>query len=159
MANAAVVYYSFLGHTETAAKTIGEQLGIPVYALREKNPHRGAIGMIRGFFESLVGAGSALLPFDADLSGYDTLFLGTPIWTLSAAPAMNAYIKDAELSGKTVILFVTVGSTTPKKVVRSLAARIKARGGKVIRAFGIRTAFVKKETIIHEAQKIAEALP
>lgn len=44
-----------------------------------------------------------------DLSGYDTVFVGYPIWWLDVPVLVANFIKGCDLAGKTVIPFSTSG--------------------------------------------------
>lgn len=44
-----------------------------------------------------------------DLTEYDTVILGAPVWWYTFAPAMNTFLHDTDLSGKTVYPFATNG--------------------------------------------------
>ena len=47
-----------------------------------------------------------------DVSKYDYVFLGYPIWWDLAPRTVNSFIETADLAGKTVIPFATSGSST-----------------------------------------------
>ena len=48
-----------------------------------------------------------------DLSGYNLICLGTPVWAFAPAPAVNAYLEGCfGLEGKAAVLFTTYGSGT-----------------------------------------------
>lgn len=155
MANAAVVYYTLWGHTATAAKAISDRLQSPMYRIEEKKPKKGLIGLFLGDIETIRGSLPEINPVEMNVS-YDIIFLGGPIWTLGPAPALSSFIQETDLNGKQIILFLTHAAGNPKQAVKTLASRIRSKGGKVIRAFGIKTSFVSNETIIKEAQKISE---
>ena len=40
-----------------------------------------------------------------DLSGYDTIYFGTPVWHYTLPPAVRTFLKENDLSGKTMIPF------------------------------------------------------
>ncbi len=48
-------------------------------------------------------------PLKADLSQYDTIILGTPVWWYTFAPAIKTFLHSTDLSGKTVYPFATNG--------------------------------------------------
>ena len=157
MANAVVIYYSYWGNTEKCAQAIAGQLGTKAYKIEEKKERKGIPGMVRGAFEAVGGTAAAIRQLDVN-SSYDTVFLGCPVWSAAPAPAMVSFIQETDLTGKQIILFLTHVFGDTKKCVMNLVARVKARGGKVARAFAIKTLFVKEETIVREAVKIAEAV-
>lgn len=41
-------------------------------------------------------------PLNIDLTEYDTVILGAPVWWYAFAPAMKTFLHDTDLSGKTV---------------------------------------------------------
>jgi flavodoxin len=44
-----------------------------------------------------------------DLTGVDTVFVGTPNWSATLTPAVKEFLTSADLSGKTVVPFCTHG--------------------------------------------------
>ena len=56
----------------------------------------------RGFLPELKA-------MDIDLSRYDTIVLGTPVWWYTCAPATRAFLTAHDLGGKTVYPFATNG--------------------------------------------------
>ncbi len=50
-----------------------------------------------------------LKPFNRDFSEYDTIYLGTPVWWYTFAPAVKTLLNENLFDGKTVIPFATNG--------------------------------------------------
>ena len=48
-------------------------------------------------------------PLDKSLDDYDTVIIGFPVWWYTFAPAVNTFLKNNDLSNKTVSLFATNG--------------------------------------------------
>ena len=48
-------------------------------------------------------------PLNIDLTEYDTVILGAPVWWYAFAPAMKTFLHDTDLSGKTIYPFATNG--------------------------------------------------
>ncbi|WP_261538824.1 flavodoxin [Burkholderia multivorans] len=44
-----------------------------------------------------------------NISGYDTVFLGFPIWGQTAPPVIRSFLSAHDLSGKTLVPFITHG--------------------------------------------------
>lgn len=107
---AMIIYYSKTGTTEKLAKKIQKDFDCDILKLEAENPYGN-------YFSSLVRAKKELkssVPVKAinkipDLSGYDTVFVGYPIWWLDVPVLVAAFIKDCDLEGKTVIPFSTSG--------------------------------------------------
>lgn len=47
-----------------------------------------------------------------DISSYDTIYLGFPIWWNTCPRIINSWIDNNDLTGKRIILFYTSGSST-----------------------------------------------
>jgi len=143
----AVVYYSWTGKTEAAAKILQELTGSDLVKLEEAKPRKSSKPAFLGAcFSALIGGKSRLKPLSADLKAYDTIFLGTPVWAGHSVPAINAWISDSELKGKKIYLFVTQGDKkVPQAVYDSLKLRTEAHGGKVMDSTFIQT--VMKEPL------------
>lgn len=46
-----------------------------------------------------------------DLSAYDTVFIGFPIWWYVAPTIINTFLESADFSGKRIVLFATSGGS------------------------------------------------
>mgnify|MGYP003752409517 CR=1 FL=1 len=123
-----VVYYSRSSNTETVAKEIAKTL-------------KGEIKKIElikelSFFWAAVtacfGKEGKIKPFDFDLSDYDNLFIGSPVWAGKTSTPINTFINNTDFSGKNVYVFLTqADEKTPSAVFESMTGRIEARGGRV----------------------------
>ncbi|MBU2102234.1 MAG: flavodoxin [Candidatus Omnitrophota bacterium] len=109
-----IVYYSFSGNTKIAALTLYEYL-----------KSRGQVEMVqlqwldesRNFFiqsaRALWHVRGNIQGVELNLSGYDLVCFGTPVWAFGPAPAMNTYLDNSQgLEGKQAVLFTTYGSGT-----------------------------------------------
>lgn len=63
----------------------------------------------------------ALADKDADLTAYDTILLGFPVWWYVAPTIINSFLECYDFSGKTIILFATSGGSGFGKTVQALA--------------------------------------
>lgn len=57
-----------------------------------------------------------------DVSGYDTVVIGFPVWWYTAPSIINTFIESVDLSGKTINAFCTSGGSGIDKCVNDLAA-------------------------------------
>lgn len=44
-----------------------------------------------------------------NISSYDTVYLGTPVWGMTAPPIIRSFLAAHDLSGKTIVPFITHG--------------------------------------------------
>ena len=71
-----------------------------------------------------------------DVSAYDKIYVGFPIWWYVAPRIINTFLEGCELSGKTVIPFATSGSSGMGKtnsVLKPSCDGAKLLEGKVFR--------------------------
>ena len=76
---------------------------------------------------------------ETDLSAYDTVYIGFPIWWYTAPHIINTFIESNDFAGKKVVLFATSGGSSIDKAVADLRraypalniARGKLLNGKV----------------------------
>jgi len=113
----AVIYYSYTGNTKRAADALAEHL---------KQKGQVELIMLEGLDESgnflkqsaraLRHKRATIQNVDFNLSGYDLLCFGTPVWAFGPAPSMNTYLDSClGVEGKDIILFTTYGSGTGNK--------------------------------------------
>ena len=65
-----------------------------------------------------------LKPIDKDLNSYDEIFIGTPIWNSKGVPAINALLREENISRKVTGLIITSGGGDIDKCVKALKDRI-----------------------------------
>lgn len=106
-----VLYYSYGGNTRSVAKKIADAIGADLAEIETVIPYTGSYDQVveQGQQEVNCGFCPELKPVHVDLSRYDTVVLGSPVWWYTFAPAMNSFLRHAELSGKAVYPFATNG--------------------------------------------------
>ena len=55
-----------------------------------------------------------------DMSAYDTIYLGFPIWWYVAPTIINTFLESYDLSGKRIALFATSGSSGMGRTIEEL---------------------------------------
>lgn len=140
---ALVLYYSQTGTTETVALELQKMLNADVEAIELENPYTGTYNDVVAQVgqERANGILPKLKPLKADLSEYDIVFLGYPIWFGTYATPIASLVKDYDFADNKVVTFCTFGSGGLEAAIEDLKkalpkAEIAERG------FGIRTARV-----------------
>ena len=107
-----VLYYSLTGNTRTVAEEIATRLGADIEEITCIDPYDTNFQacIARCMQEREQGILPAINPVQADLSQYDVVFIGFPVWFGTYAPPITAWLSDVDLSGKKVALFCTFGS-------------------------------------------------
>lgn len=85
-----------------------------------------------------------------DLSQYDLVCFGTPVWAFAPAPALNTYLdKCLGISAKAIVLFSTYGSGTGKERCLDYMQKIlSAKGAVSFKRFSIQQSKANKPEFI-----------
>ena len=138
-----ILYYSQTGATEKVAQELQKVLGADMEAIELENPYTGTYAetIERVGKERESGNLPKLMPLKADLSKYDVIFLGYPIWFGTYALPISSLVKAYDFEGKKIVTFCTFGSGGLEPAMQDLKkalpkAKIAENG------FGIRNARV-----------------
>ena len=106
-----VIYYSYGGNTRKIAKKVADVTGADLAEIDTVKPYTGSYNEVvdQGQREVNRGFCQEIKPFNVDLKQYDSIILGTPVWWYTFAPAMNSFLQNVNLSGKSVYPFATNG--------------------------------------------------
>ena len=126
-----VIYYSYSGNTQKVAdilaKLLAEKGEVERIELVGLDEAKTFLGQAK---RALFRKRAAIQPVSFDLSGYDLICFGTPVWAFAPAPAINTYLdKCFGLENKNVILFATFGSGTGKERCLNYMQKILAKKG------------------------------
>ena len=111
-----VTYFSATGNTQAVAERIVELTGADVYRIRTSvpyasNPYDDSDRIQNEAYNDLRPA-VANLPSAETIAQYDTIFVGSPCWWHQPAMVVCTFLENYDLSGKTIIPFITYGATT-----------------------------------------------
>lgn len=118
-----VVYYTLGGSTRIYAEILAELLNDEVFELREKTPHLGFVGKLRGVFEVFMGTSASLeeLP---DIQAGKPIFICSPIWAGNFPPAITEFIKKTDLQRRKVNVVLTCSNILKREAYKKTAARV-----------------------------------
>ena len=123
-----VAYFSATGTTARVAKQIADATGADLYEITPAERYtqadldwtnkksRSTLEMNDGSCRPAI-AGE--LP---DPSGYDTVFLGFPVWWYVEPRIVDTFLDGCDLSGKTVVPFATSGGSGIDKAENKMRA-------------------------------------
>ena len=136
-----VVYFSATGTTRQVAKQIAQIANADICEITPAKPYSSAdLDWTNKQSRSSVEmnnpeARPEIKAVSVDVSQYDYVFLGYPIWWDLAPRTVNSFIEATDLSGKTVIPFATSGSSTIANsvaVLKKSYPKIKWQTGKLL---------------------------
>lgn len=136
-----VLYYSQTGATEKVAQEIQNMLGADMESIGLENPYAGTYAetIERVGMERQNGELPAILPLESDLSKYDVIFLGYPIWYGTYAMPVSTLVKEYDFAGKKVVTFCTFGSGGLEPAMNDLKKALPAADIAEV-GFGVRNA-------------------
>ena len=106
-----IVYYSYSGITRRLAEDIALITDGELLELKPQEPYsfsyNTAVKEVRAQIEK--GICPVLMPSDAHVGDFDTVFIGSPNWLKTFAPPVLSFLRATDLSDKTVIPFCTHG--------------------------------------------------
>ncbi len=105
-----VIYYSLEGNTRFIAGQIAEATGADLLELKTlAEPPEGFKKYFWGGRQVMTKEKPALASFEKDPAVYDLIFIGTPVWAFSFAPALRTFFSQVLLRGKKLALFCCSG--------------------------------------------------
>ncbi len=100
-----------VGYTQTVAGYISDFLGCDSFKIQEADPYPVSYSdtVARNVQEQRADARPAIanLADLPDISGYDTILVGSPIWNVRPPMIMRTFLESYDFAGKTVAPFVT----------------------------------------------------
>lgn len=109
MSRTLVAFFSASGTTKRAAENLADAIGADLYEIRPAIPYTAADlnwqdRRSRSSVEMNDPASRpALAGPEADVSSYDRIFLGFPIWWYTAPHIIRTFLEHADFTGKTII--------------------------------------------------------
>lgn len=126
-----IAYFSCTGNTKHAAEKIAQITRGDLYAITSAKPYTMADldwrnDKSRSSLEmSDSAARPALADKKIDISSYDIIYLGYPIWWGVCPRLINTFLESYDFGGKKVVPFATSGSSSIDKSESELHGRYK----------------------------------
>ncbi len=121
-----VAYFSASGVTRAAARRVAAAAGADIFEIKPAEPYthadldwtnRNSRNSVEMNDKSARPAIAGKLP---DMTDYDTVFIGYPIWWYVAPRIIEAFLESCNLAGKTVIPFATSGGSGMGRTIEEL---------------------------------------
>ena len=127
-----VVYYSLEGNTEYVADRIKEKTGCDTLKLipKKKYHDKGFSKFVWGGFSTIMAEKPDLQSLDKDISEYERIIIGFPVWASSFAPPIRTFVEsNAELlRNKRIVVFACQSGNGAEKAFEKLAKAIGISG-------------------------------
>ena len=122
-----VAYYSWGGNTKKIAQKIQEQVGGDIFEIETKiaYPENYKETVAQAKKEINDGFRPEMKTNVENIAQYDVIFVGSPNWWATIAPIVSTFLEANDLSGKTVIPFITHGGGGAQKTVSDITEQCK----------------------------------
>ncbi|MCD6359259.1 MAG: NAD(P)H-dependent oxidoreductase [Armatimonadetes bacterium] len=123
-----LVWYSRSGNTTKAMQTLAEHLRgegaeVSLEQLEEVGTNRrGVTGWLRAGRDATLKREVEIAPVEADVSSFDLVVLGTPVWASTMAPAVRTFCSAHGHEIERVAFLCTFGGGGDVSTFRNMAA-------------------------------------
>ena len=123
------IYYSLTGSGDLVADTLKSK-GYDIRKVVSKFNYPKSFFwlMMVGGFRAGTNKKDKLINFNNDISNYDEIVIGSPVWFDRVSPPVNTVLKELDLSGKKVSFIFYSGSGEANKA----SEKVKALGDIII---------------------------
>ena len=122
---AVIVCFSYTGNTEALARVLAAQTGAELVLLVPAEPYPDDYdATLSQAWEERENDARPAYEGTIDVSGYDTVYLGSPVWWDDLPMLVRTFLDGAELSGKTVAPFFTSGSGDAEAAYETLCGAV-----------------------------------
>lgn len=141
MSKKLVAYFSASGVTEKAAQRLAKAIGADIFEIKPVQPYtREDLDWTNKNSRSTVemndrASRPAIAEKLANMSDYDKIFIGFPIWWYVAPRIIDAFVEGYDFSGKTLIPFATSGGSGMGKtldVLKEVCPNANWKEGKLV---------------------------
>ena len=110
------IYYSLTGSGDLVADTLKSK-GYDIRKVVSKHNYPKSFFwlMMVGGFRAGTNKKDKLVNFDNDISNYDEIVIGSPVWFDRVSPPVNTVLKKLDLSGKKISFIFYSGSGEANK--------------------------------------------
>ena len=122
-----IAYYSYSGNTKEVAEAIQKEIGGDLFEIKAEGTYPDEYRPMTEQAKKEIDAGfrPKLTTSVADMAQYDVVFIGSPNWWGTITPQVSSFLESYDLSGKTVIPFITHGGGGQQNTIADLTAQCK----------------------------------
>lgn len=121
----AIIYYSLSNNTKDTAEQLAVNLDADLYRIDfvKPLPNNKAGQMLEGGRQATFGVKPDIKGQPDDLSQYDEIIIGTPIWAGKCASPINTLMENEELCKKVIAVFTYSGGGDNEACIKQLSSK------------------------------------
>ena len=144
-----IVYYSNGGHTKDVAQKLSSIVNGEIKEIHLDEQYPSNMFVMSKIVRKQIKQGRLPKINDIDISNYDIVFAGSPIWNFSASLPVKAFLKNNNFENKILIPFFTYsGGANKNKVICEIMDLVNANDIKKPLFMFENGIFLTKEQII-----------
>ena len=122
-----IAYYSYRGNTKHVAEAIQNETGGSLFEINAATAYPTDYHQMSEQAKKEIeqGVRPPLTEQVANINEYDVIFVGSPCWWGTITPQVSSFLESSQLTGKTVIPFITHGGGGVMNTVKDLTAQCK----------------------------------
>ena len=110
------IYYSLTGNGDMVSDYLkSKKIEIRKVNTLEMLPKNFILRIMTGGYKAMIGYKDKLDNFDSNISDYDEIIIGSPIWNSRLSSPINTVLDRLDLSNKVVTFILYSGSGEAKK--------------------------------------------
>ncbi|MBR1617000.1 hypothetical protein IJ670_02505 [bacterium] len=111
------VYYSNCGNTKNVAQNLHSIVGGDIKEIQLKEKYPNNIFEMSKLVRNQMKEGYLPKIDEIDVSNYDIIFVGSPVWNFSVSLPVKSFLKNNNFENKTLIPFITCSGGVLKSKV------------------------------------------
>jgi len=122
-----VIFYSLDGNTKFISETIAQTIGADLLELKPVKDinNQGAAKYFWGGRQVIFKTKPELQALNLNPADYDLIFIGTPVWAFTFAPALKTFFSQTKLTNKKIVVFCS-HEGHPGKTLENMADELHA---------------------------------
>jgi Flavodoxin len=117
-----VTFYSLTGTTRRVAQTLAAELGADIEEIHCRKYGPGFFGFLQACYASWRNNIPEIEPPVRNVSDYDLVLVGGPVWAWNACTPIRAYLMREAARLPTVAFFVTAGGAGMERALATMKA-------------------------------------
>lgn len=152
-----VVYYSFEGNTEYAAKIIAQKLGADLLQLKAGNEPPSGLGKyLIGGRAALKGEKAILYRINKHPEDYDVVIIGGPVWAGTLPPALREFMIQHPFERKRTALFACSASGNASRMLDRLKTMLA--GNEILGELSLKSPLKHKDKCTARIEEFCDGL-
>lgn len=125
-----VIFHSHTGITRRVAERLSGLLGGEKIEIAPEKKYSGHFALIKGCYRSIKRSADPVIPGDIDVTDYDVIIIGSPVWAGRPSPVINGAIKGLNgCRGKKVFAVMTCrNKNSGSNAIGFLVEQLKSKG-------------------------------